>query len=193
MFGAPGTQARPQKSAESHHSSVTSAELSGQVPDAELNPIPFAIPKAIKDGNPFTATSIRHLRRSQLAQRTLPRVALKSKGRIVFISLADVVAVEARGNYVLVQLETSSYLLRDSISAIANKFECYGFVRIHRSVVINGMYVREVQPQQSGDYLVRTCVGRREYLVTRTYRKNLTSLAEVWVGTTSVSEASEAV
>ncbi len=111
-----------------------------------------------------------------------PRIALKSSGRILLLSLADVIAFEAQGNYVLVQLESSSYRLRESISAMSDRFQNYGFVRIHRSVVINGSHVREIEPQATGDYVVRTHGGMREYLGTRTFRKNLASLADIWIG-----------
>ncbi len=70
-----------------------------------------------------------------LSQRPSSRIAIKTHGRIVFINPADVVAVEAEGNYVLLQQRSGSgsYLLRESISAMAEKLKSYGFVRIHRS------------------------------------------------------------
>ena len=69
--------------------------------------------------------------------RASPRVAIKVKGRILFINPGDVVAVHADGNYVLLQRDSSSYLLRESISVVAQKLEPYGFIRIHRSVLVN--------------------------------------------------------
>jgi two-component system, LytTR family, response regulator len=52
-----------------------------------------------------------------------PRIAIKAKGRIVFINPGDVVAVQAEGNYVLLQRHASSHLLRESISVIAAPLE----------------------------------------------------------------------
>src|ERR1035441_10586146 len=56
-----------------------------------------------------------------------PRIAIKVKGRILFIDPSDVVAVQAQGNYVLLQRGTNSYLLRDSSSVVAGKVEIYVF------------------------------------------------------------------
>jgi DNA-binding LytR/AlgR family response regulator len=110
-----------------------------------------------------------------------PRIAIKVKGKILFIHPADVVAIEAQGNYVALQRGESRYLLRESISAVAEKFESLGFIRIHRSVLVNGSFVEEITPHSTGDYGLRV-KGGREYTVTRTYRKNLKSLAELSIG-----------
>jgi two-component system LytT family response regulator len=110
-----------------------------------------------------------------------PRVAIKVKGKILFINLSDVVAVEAEGNYVSLQRNGSSYLLRQSLSALAEKLEPQGFLRIHRSILVNTSFVEEIRPYSTGEYGLRV-QGGKEYTVTRTYRKNLKSLAEFWIG-----------
>jgi len=110
------------------------------------------------------------------------RVAIKVKGRILFINLADVVAVQAKGACVLLQRNASSYLLRESISVVAEKLETHGFIRIHRSVLVNTLFVEEIRPLSTGEYCLRV-EGGKEYTVTRTYKKNLKSLAEFWIGT----------
>jgi two-component system LytT family response regulator len=116
------------------------------------------------------------------ASQKTPRIAIKTKGRVLFISPGDVCAVEAQGNYVLLQRQSGSYLLRESISAIAEKLNPYGFIRIHRSVLVNSSFVEEIQPCSTGEYVIRI-KGGKEYTVTRTYKKNLKSLAEFWIGT----------
>jgi DNA-binding LytR/AlgR family response regulator len=117
----------------------------------------------------------------ELAVRPPSRIAIKVKGRILFINPGDVVAVLAEGNYVLLQQESSSHLLRESISAVAVKLEPLGFIRIHRSVLVNIAFVEEIKPYPSGEYALRV-KGGKEYTVTRTYKENLKSLAEFWIG-----------
>jgi DNA-binding LytR/AlgR family response regulator len=111
-----------------------------------------------------------------------PRVAIKVKSKILFINLADIVAVQAEGNYVLLQGQASSHLLRDSISAVSERLEPCGFVRIHRSVLVNKAFVEEIRSFPTGEYGLRL-KGGREFKVTRTYKKNLKSIAEFWIGT----------
>jgi two-component system LytT family response regulator len=118
----------------------------------------------------------------KIFQRQPARVAIKAKGRILFIDPGDVVSVHAEGNYVLLQRESGSYMLRESISEMAEKLKSYGFIRIHRSVLVNTSFVEEIQPWITGEYGLRV-KGGKEYTVTRTYKKNLRSLAEFWIGT----------
>jgi DNA-binding LytR/AlgR family response regulator len=125
--------------------------------------------------DPFT-------RLQELARRSTARIAIKVNGRIRLINPGDVIAVVAEGNYVLLQQESSSYLLRESISVVAKKLESFGFVRIHRSVIVNSAFVEEIKSYPTGEYGL--CVkGGKEYTVTRTYKENLKSLAAFWIGT----------
>lgn len=117
-----------------------------------------------------------------LTQQHSAKIGIKSDGRLLFIDPRDVVVVEAEGNYVLLQREKGSHLLRESISVIAEKLKSYGFVRIHRSVLVNAAFVQEIRPCATGEYQLRVRDGR-EYAVTRTYKKNLRSLATFWIGT----------
>jgi two-component system LytT family response regulator len=109
------------------------------------------------------------------------RVAIKVKGRILFINLGDVVSVQADGKCVWLQQAANSYLLSESISAVAERLETHGFVRIHRSVLVNTSFVEEIRPLSTGEYCLRLR-GGKEYTCTRTYKKNLKSLAEFWIG-----------
>jgi two-component system LytT family response regulator len=120
-----------------------------------------------------------------LRERTPPassKIAIKNNGRILFIDPRELLVVEAEGNYVLLRQETGSYLLRESISTIAEKLKPYGFVRIHRSALVNASFVRELRLCSTGEYELRMKDGK-EYTVTRTYKRNLRSLAGFWVGT----------
>jgi DNA-binding LytR/AlgR family response regulator len=121
-------------------------------------------------------------RLKELARRSSTRIAIKVKGRILLINPGDVVAVVAEGNYVLLQQESNSYLLHESISVVAEKLEQFGFIRIHRSVPVNTTFVEEIKPYPTGEYGLRV-KGGKEYTVTRTYKKNLKYLAEFWIGT----------
>src|ERR1700688_2259529 len=117
----------------------------------------------------------------RLSRAQYPRIAIQAKGRILFINPGEVVAVQAEGNYVLLQRESGSYFLRESISEVAEKLKPYGFIRIHRSVLVNASFVEEIRPQMTGEYGLRV-KGGREYTVTRTYKRNLKSLADFWIG-----------
>jgi DNA-binding LytR/AlgR family response regulator len=110
-----------------------------------------------------------------------PMIAIQAKGRILFINPGDVVAVQAEGNYVSLQRESDSYLLRESISRVAEKLKPYGFIRIHRSALVNTTFVVEIKPYSTGKCGLRVKTGK-EYAVTSAYKKNLKPLTEFRIG-----------
>ncbi len=127
-----------------------------------------------------------HIREVVTQTRTLAmgksaRIAIRAKGRILFIDVVDVIAVEAKGNYVSLLHTSTSHMLRESISSMEEKLNLHGFVRIHRSVLVNAALVEEIHLLSTGEYVLRVR-GGREFTATRTYKKNLHLLAELWIG-----------
>jgi two-component system LytT family response regulator len=116
----------------------------------------------------------------QLSQHGPARIAIKANGSIFFIDPSDVLVVRAEGNYVLLEREAGSHLLRESISVMAKKLKPYGFLQIHRSVLVNAAFVERIQPQATGEYGLRLR-GGKTYTVTRTYKANLSGLASTWI------------
>jgi DNA-binding LytR/AlgR family response regulator len=131
-----------------------------------------------------SAISPEPLPRAETPQVKPIKIAIKTKGKILLIHPGDILAVEAEGNYVLLRRSADSYLLRESISTMAEKLHPYGFVRIHRSVLVNASAVEEIQSGTNGEYVLRIS-GGREYMVSRTFKNNLKSLAHSWIGTDS--------
>jgi DNA-binding LytR/AlgR family response regulator len=142
----------------------------------------FLPPGAEAEGSFLTSSQKTH----PSGDRRSPRVAVKANGRILFLSLGDVIAVRAEGNYVSLQRQSGSVMLRESISVLAEKLELYGFIRIHRSALVNSSYVEEIRPYSTGEYVLRV-KGGKEYTVTRKYKNNIRALAEFWIGGNALS------
>jgi two-component system LytT family response regulator len=121
-----------------------------------------------------------------LLARQSSKVAIKAKGRILFIDPTEVAVIRAEGNYVLLEKRSGSYLLRESLSVVAEKLRPHGFIRIHRSVLVNTSFVEEVRPWPTGEYVLRIR-GGQELTVSRMYKNNLRSIAQLWIGTDSFS------
>lgn len=116
-----------------------------------------------------------------IAKRQALRIAFKAKDKVLFLDVAEIVAVQAEGNYISLRHRTNTYLVRESLSSMAEKLKPYGFVRIARSVVVNISAVEEIHPLPTGEYRLRV-KGGKEYLGTRTYKHNFRDLAQLWVG-----------
>lgn len=120
------------------------------------------------------------------SRQTIPpptrRIAIKGRrGTIALVDLANVFCVRAQGNYVLLDEASESHWLRGSIGKMERHLGPFGFVRIHRSTLINAAWADELRRRSSGGYFLRLRCGQ-EYVVTRCYRNNLARLAKAWIG-----------
>jgi DNA-binding LytR/AlgR family response regulator len=139
-------------------------------------------PTLLKQTAPSTNLMDTPLGPQAFPPRRSPRIAIKAKKKIVFIDATEIIALEAAGNCAALRHRSGTYVIRESISSIAQKLNPFGFVRIHRCVLVNRVYIEELRRCPTGVYLLRVS-GGKEYTITRTYRENLRLLAESWLGT----------
>jgi two-component system LytT family response regulator len=95
----------------------------------------------------------------------------------VFLSFDEIDWVEAAANYVRIYVGKQSYLLRRGIGEIAERLDQSQFIRIHRSVIVNVQKIRELQPVNSGEYIVVLKDGK-ELSCSRGYRSGLQELVD---------------
>jgi two-component system LytT family response regulator len=110
-----------------------------------------------------------------------PRLAVKSQGRVLFLEANEVVWIQANGNYVMLHCEGGSHLIRGTLAEIESSLDEKQFLRIHRSVIVNAGYVREVRPWPTGEYILKLRNGK-ELTVTRKYKQNLGRIASLGLG-----------
>ena len=94
---------------------------------------------------------------------------------MIIVNVADIDWVEAEGNYVLVHAGAKNWLLRETIAAAEARLALSGFVRIHRSTLVNINRVRELLPLSKGEFTVVLLDGM-ELKLSRNYRFALESL-----------------
>ena len=93
----------------------------------------------------------------------------------------DVVVAKAQGNYVALVHKSGSYLVRETMATAEQKLPPLGFVRIHRSILVNTTLVKDLRRDNTGSYVLRTTDGT-EYPVGRAYKSNLKVIAKSWMG-----------
>ncbi len=113
------------------------------------------------------------LRTSSAAEDLLPttsdRIPVKAQGRVMILRVAEIDWVEADGDYVTVHVGAKSWLLRETIAAAEARLALSGFVRIHRSTLVNIHRVRELLPLSKGEFTVVLLDGT-ELKLSRNYR-----------------------
>jgi len=85
----------------------------------------------------------------------LPFVGVEAGGRTVLIERSEIRYVEAEGDYVRLHTARDSYLIRRSLSSVAERWERDGFVRIHRSYVVNLRHVAQIEPYFNQTLVIR--------------------------------------
>jgi two-component system, LytTR family, response regulator len=97
------------------------------------------------------------------------RIPLKTRDRVLIVNVAEIDWVEADGDYVSVHIGAKSWLLRETIAAAEARLALSGFMRIHRSTLININRVRELLPLTKGEFTVVLLDGTQLKL-SRNYR-----------------------
>jgi hypothetical protein len=100
------------------------------------------------------------------------RICIKCKGRIVFLDFDEIQWVEAAGNYLQLHTSGETYVVRDTMAAFGHRLETQGFIRIHRSIIVNARYIRELKPWHTGEYVL-TLTNGKELTLSRKYRSSL--------------------
>lgn len=104
--------------------------------------------------------------------RYLERTFVRNEGRIHPVRLADVILIEAVGNYVKLHTATRSYLLRCTLGAMELRLDPRQFIRVHRSTIVNVDMIRDITIKAHGDYTV-VLAGNRTVPLSRRYRDRL--------------------
>jgi two-component system LytT family response regulator len=114
---------------------------------------------------------------SRVESRVAKRLVIKAAGRVVFLDVEEIDWVEAAANYVKLHVGRESHLLRESIGRISERLDPDRFVRVHRSTIVNVRRIKELQPCNSGEYIVVLKDGK-ELSCSRGYRTELHHLIE---------------
>lgn len=80
-------------------------------------------------------------------------LALRENDRVYLVAPDDVLWLEADGDHVRVHASDRSYRVRGTLKSFARRLRSRGFLRVHRSHVINLAHVQEFQPYHHGDYV----------------------------------------
>jgi two-component system LytT family response regulator len=97
------------------------------------------------------------------------RIAVKDGGRVTFVPVAELMFVEASGNYVALRTRGGrTHLVHETMAAMEARLDPAKFVRIHRSTIVNVLRIRQLEPHFNGEYVVLLDDGTRLKL-SRTY------------------------
>jgi hypothetical protein len=102
-------------------------------------------------------------------------LVIRNGARTTRVKIGDILAIGSAGNYVELALDDGRKLLmRSSLSALETELAARGFLRTHRSWLVNVAHVASLAPEGSGDYAVR--VGALTVPLSRRFPRALEAL-----------------
>jgi two-component system LytT family response regulator len=100
------------------------------------------------------------------------RLAVKTRGELVFVNVRDVDWIESVGYYACLHVRGATHVLRRTLLDLERELDAQQFMRIHRSIIVNLERVHKLELQDGGDYEVVLRSGERLRL-SRRLRKPL--------------------
>lgn len=85
------------------------------------------------------------------ATRTRNRFLVKHAGRLRMVPANEVEWIEARGNYAHLHHPDGPFLIRETLSSLAETLDARRFLRVHRSAIVALPDVAEVTKRPAGD------------------------------------------
>jgi len=150
--------------------------------DRFLNSVDYAY-QQIKLKRSATLNSTIHKILNDHAEDHLPKdqfLLYHESGHSHKIKLSKVLYVKSDGNYIRVILSEKKYLLRDTMQSIQENLVGKGFVRIHRSYLVNKAYIDKLSYVGNNQFKVQLNDG--QILMTgRKYKQDLDQLVSEYL------------
>jgi hypothetical protein len=113
----------------------------------------------------------------------LTQISVKTRGMLTILDLADVVWIEAQGNYLALHANGGAHLIRETLARFESKLDPEHFARIHRGAIVALPRIRTIEALPGGDANV-TLDGGETVRMSRSYRdavKERIDLPQNWL------------
>ncbi len=103
------------------------------------------------------------------------RLAIKDGRTTSCVDVADILWIDAAGDYLCVHTSGQTHVLRGTMKKLERVLDPARFVRVHRSTIVNGRRVKSMRSHTNGEYFL-TLDCDKELKLSRTYKKNIDRL-----------------
>lgn len=128
----------------------------------------------LKEQANYSEQVLSALKSFQSPKKYVERISIRSLGKINFVSVDDILWIEADADYLHFHTKNGKHTTRETISGIEQQLDPSKFARIHRSYILNINCIRELQPQSHGEYIAILNQGTK-LAVSRKFKSNLAS------------------
>mgnify|MGYP004519225565 CR=1 FL=1 len=100
------------------------------------------------------------------------QLLVRQTGRYYFVAAEQVQYLEARGNYVTLYTDGQQHQMRATLGQLAGRLSPETFLRVHRSLIINTRFIKELRPWTRGEYVL-TLLDGTHLTSSRGYAENI--------------------
>jgi len=125
----------------------------------------------------LAARAAREADRRPAAAPERRHLVVRDGSRRLVIPHDDIIWIEAEDYCARIHLRARTLLVRDSLRALGRSLDRCGFVRVHRSAIVNLARIRQIEPLASGDQRLTLSDGT-VLKVSRTHRADVVRALE---------------
>lgn len=141
----------------------------------------------LQSGGALSRQEIAEVVRDELKRTPQPRlrpaqrIVAERDDRLTFIDPQDIDSIEADRNYISIRVGRETYRLRCTMQQAEAMLDPDSFLRIHRSVIINSLRIRDMERWFHGEYVITLKNGQR-FTSGRGYRQRIQGYLKNGVG-----------
>ena len=89
-----------------------------------------------------------------LDDRPLDRLVIRNRGKVSFLKPSEIDWIEADGKHAQLHAGKETHVVRHTLTKLEQHLSKHGFVRVHRSAIVNVDRIKELEPWFHGEYVV---------------------------------------
>jgi two-component system LytT family response regulator len=91
---------------------------------------------------------------SLLDERPFDRLVIRTRGKVSLLKPSEIDWIEADGKHAVLHAGKETHVVRHTLKRLEARLSSHGFVRVHRSAIVNVDRIKELEPWFHGEYVV---------------------------------------
>ena len=91
---------------------------------------------------------------AMLDERPIDRLVIRTRSKVSFLKPSEIDWIEADGKHALLHAGREMHVVRHTLTRLEQRLAPHGFVRVHRSAIVNVDRIKELEPWFHGEYVV---------------------------------------
>jgi len=91
---------------------------------------------------------------AMLDERPIDRLVIRTRSKVSFLKPSQIDWIEADGKHAILHAGREMHVVRHTLTRLEQRLASHGFVRVHRSAIVNVDRIKELEPWFHGEFVV---------------------------------------